>query len=85
MLRDDQGGEVSKYIMAFEGKDKKLVLNKTNANLIAGQHGEETDNWIGKQIKLYEAQVDFGGRTVPAIRVYRELSPVQEDEDDMPF
>ena len=78
-------GKCMKWLVAFEKKEKQLVLNKTNANMIALQHGDEIEAWVGKQIKLYEAQVDFKGDIVPAIRVYQELSPVQEAEEDIPF
>lgn len=62
-------GDNKKLILYFEGKDRGLVLNKTNANNIANAYGDDTDDWIGKQIVLFEAMVDFQGRTVPAIRV----------------
>lgn len=46
-----------------------MVLNKTNANNIAFLYGEETDDWQGAEIVLFEAMVDFQGKTVPALRV----------------
>ena len=65
---EDIGGD-PKPVMYFEGKEKGMVLNKTNANNISDAYGYETNNWFGKQIILFEARVDFQGRTVPAIRV----------------
>jgi hypothetical protein len=53
----------------FQGKEKGMVLNKTNANKIAEMFGDDTDQWSGESITLYEAMVDFKGQTVPAIRV----------------
>jgi len=58
-----------KPVLFFEGKDKGIVLNKTNANKIAEMFGDDTEEWIGGQIVLYEAMVSFQGATVPAIRV----------------
>lgn len=65
---EDIGGD-HKPILYFQGKDKGMVLNKTNANNIAIAYGDDTDGWEGKEIVLFEAMVDFQGKTVPAIRV----------------
>jgi hypothetical protein len=64
----DIGGD-HKPILFFVGKEKGLVLNKTNANNIALAYGDDTDDWNGKEIVLFEAMVDFQGKTVPSIRV----------------
>ena len=58
-----------KLDIAFVGKDKHLLANKTNSSRIAFMHGKETDGWIGKKIQLYTDLVDFQGNTVEAIRV----------------
>src|ERR1035437_3125408 len=62
-------GNDKKLILYFQGKEKGMVLNKTNANNIAHIYGQETDEWRGAEIVLFEAMVDFQGKTVPAIRV----------------
>ncbi len=56
-------------VLSFNGTEKTLVLNKTNANTITTLYGRETDNWIGKDIDLYAAQVEFQGQVGPALRV----------------
>ena len=62
---------IDKPILHFEGKDRGLVLNKTNARAIARRHGPTMDEWIGKEIQIYQARVDaFGERDVPAVRVW---------------
>jgi hypothetical protein len=53
----------------FEGKEKGVVLNKTNASMIAHSYSPETDNWIGKKILLRCEPVPFAGRIVDSIRV----------------
>jgi len=58
-----------KLVLGLLGKTKKLVCNKTNAKTIAGLHGEETDEWVGKQIILSPREVEFQGKMVMAIRV----------------
>lgn len=63
-------GEDRRIVVYFTGKDKGLVLNKTNANAIADIVGsEDTDDWSGKRIKLVKAKVDYQGKRVDAIRV----------------
>ncbi len=62
-------GNDKKLILYFVGKDKGMVLNKTNANNIAMVYGDDTNDWRDQEIVLFEAMVDFQGKTVPAIRV----------------
>lgn len=63
-------GEDKKPVLHFIGKDKALVLNKTNANRITEAVGsDETDDWEGWTITLYACKVDFQGKRVDAIRV----------------
>src|SRR6185503_10037910 len=62
-------GDDHKPVLFFQGKEKGVVLNKTNANNIAIAYGDDTDEWHGKEVVLYEAMVDFQGRSVAAIRI----------------
>lgn len=64
-----------KPALTLNGTRKKLVLNKTNANMIASLYGTETDHWAGKQIVLYSTQVPFGDKMVDAIRVQAPAAP----------
>lgn len=65
-----QGDEAeSKWVLYFNDAEKGLVLNKTNANSISGALGDNTDDWIGRQVVLYPTEVAFGGKMVAAIRV----------------
>lgn len=58
-----------KGVIFFEEFPRGMVVNRTNLGRIIGQHGNETDEWTGKKITLYPSETDFGGRTVPCIRV----------------
>lgn len=62
-------GDDDKPVLYFQGKEKGLCLNKTNANNIATVYGDDTEDWTGKEIVLFPAMVDFQGRTVAAVRV----------------
>jgi hypothetical protein len=59
-----------KPVIYFEEGDKAMVANKTNCNTIAKVTGSRTfDDWVGKRINLYRAEVDFQGEMVESIRV----------------
>ena len=63
-------GEDTKPVLYFAGKDKGLVLNRTNSNTIIDLLGTpETEEWIGCRILLYVTKVEFQGKRVPAIRI----------------
>src|SRR6185437_8452532 len=62
-------GDDSKLILYFDGKNKGLVTNKTNADRIAHVYGNNTDDWLGNEIILYPDMVNFQNRVVEAIRV----------------
>jgi hypothetical protein len=65
----DGQAETDKPVLYFSGKEKGLVLNKTNSSEISAAYGDETDDWAGKKILLYAATTPFNGKTVPCIRV----------------
>jgi hypothetical protein len=62
-------GDDHKPVLYFQGKEKGLVLNKTNANNIKDAYGSETSDWFGKPLVIFPTKVDFSGRRVDAIRV----------------
>lgn len=89
-----------KAVVYFVGKDKGLVLNKTNATKIANLAGTmETDEWHGHRIRLFATETEFGGDTVDCIRIKaaggtRQAPPpppppnpdaVPLDDSDIPF
>lgn len=69
-IATDEIGGKQKYVCFFAGKQKGLVLNKTNWNSIVRISGhDDTDDWTGVSICLYPTMVDFQGDSVPAVRV----------------
>ena len=66
---NNDGKTETKAVVYFKGKEKGLVLNKTNASQIAYMYGDEMDMWGDKRIELYPTMVDFGGKMVEAIRI----------------
>ena len=80
----DIGEGESKPVLFFQGADKGLVLNKTNANRIAHAHGKDMDAWWGREIQVRVEHVDFKGDIVPAIRVVIESQPLSPPADPTP-
>lgn len=68
-VKIEEVGDGPKPVLYFQGKEKGLVLNKTNSNNIAFIYGPETDHWQGNPIQLFPTMVDFQGKSVEAIRV----------------
>lgn len=66
------GRKENKGVIRFEKAEKKLVLNRTNADTIAKLYGNETENWIGKQITMYPTRTTFGRDEVECIRIREE-------------
>ena len=85
-----------KLILYFIGKDKGLVLNKTNASKIASLlESQNTEDWHGCAIALYPTETSFQGDQVECIRVksaprQRQAAPPPPpaehiDDSDIPF
>lgn len=72
-----QGGKKeSKPIVFFKEVTKGLVLNKTNAKMIAKMAGDDdTDHWTGVKVRLIATEVEFQGDLVMAIRVRSVSKP----------
>lgn len=61
--------KAKKPVLYFEGKEKGLACNKTNAKTIAAMYGNDTAKWIGKRITIYATKTMFGSEQVDCIRV----------------
>ena len=70
-------------IVYYQGVEKGMVLNKTNAKRIAKLYGADTDKWIGKFITLYPSECDFGDETVPCLRVRQDAPQVDGNDEDL--
>lgn len=69
VLTSQGNKKTKKPVVHFDGKEKGLALNKTNARAIADMYGTNTDNWLGKRITMYPTTTTFGRETVECIRV----------------
>jgi hypothetical protein len=76
-----QSGE-AKPCLYIKGAKKGLLLNKTNATILSGVYGDETEDWKGKKVKLYPVKQPFQGRTYDVIRVDVIEETIDEDPPD---
>lgn len=76
-----------KLVLSFDGKEKGLVLNKTNARIVGKYYTPDYDNWKGKEIEIFPTETEFNGQLVPCIRVRIEAPKAvgQDFDDDIPF
>ncbi len=80
---DDDAGEL-KPVLYFQGHQRGLVLNKTNALSISDLYGTETDTWLNQPVTLFPTQCQYGPKMVDCIRV-RPFSPAQQNGQPQPL
>lgn len=70
-LPQQNGADRVRGIIAFEGTDKELVLNRTNGEALKALFGRDTDKWVGKRVTFWPAPYtdSFTGEVGTAIRV----------------
>jgi len=61
-------GDDMKLVLYFKGKERGLVLNKTNAGTISDAYGDDTEDWFDQPLILFSVMTDFQGKVGPAIR-----------------
>lgn len=67
--RDDQNKTQKQIVLSFHRTDKRLGLNRTNADAIAAWYGPDTRMWIDQKIVIQLENVRAFGEIKPAIRV----------------
>ena len=76
-------GDEMKLALYFKGKEKAMILNKTNSNTIADSYGDDTEDWFDQPLILFSVMVDFQGKVGPAIRcrvpTARDNKPARRD------
>ncbi len=94
------GDDDKKPVVYFTKARKGLVMNRTNAKVIAAAYGQDTDQWEDKEVILFPMMVQFRDDMVESIRVkipkpaaapkpapqsHDELNPPDGMDDDIPF
>lgn len=62
-----------KLAIGFERATKLMLLNRTNAMIIASLYGPETDAWKGKTVTVYSARVKAFGAWHDALRIKEQI------------
>ena len=90
------GANEKKWVLELSDL-KPLILNATNIRrLVAAFNTQETDEWTGKSIVVYDdPTIEFGGKVVGGVRLRAvpkkaagkaKAAPVADaDEDSIPF
>ena len=64
-------------IMGFKlpnGKVKKMTVNRTNRKAIGAVYGNQTEEWVGRQVTAYKIMQNVFGETKEVIH----LKPIKE-------
>ena len=75
----DGGDEEIKPVVYFTGKEKGLVLNRTNTDTLIALLGDDVKDCVGKDVVLFRTFASFGGNSVPALRIRGVDEPAVED------
>lgn len=96
----DSGKTEKKLVMHFVGKDKALILNRTNCESLEDICGtDDYEAWVGATVVLYtDPSVMFGGKRVGGLRIRAVAAaaapppppppvrePGEDDGDDIGF
>ncbi len=74
------GKEQDKLLLTFKGKEKGLLLNKTNAKVVAKAYGDDYSGWNGCDIILFPTVCEYEGKSVDCIRLRIPLETAGEGE-----
>lgn len=65
----EEVGSDRRMVAWFAGKEKGMVLNKTNAMTIGEALGPDTDDWVGAEIEVFSMKVEYQGKMVDGLRI----------------
>jgi hypothetical protein len=69
-VEGEKGRKDKKAIVQLKEFKKPWACNITNCKTIAGMYGQHVEQWVGKQVALFEDTTKSAdGKTVPCIRV----------------
>ena len=75
-ITGNDGGTETKPVARFVGKDKRMVINKTNWGRIAELLGsDDSDDWVGKAVVLSVVKVTMKGKLVNGLSVIGRPKP----------
>lgn len=80
-IPQSDGSKQQRIIVDFEGKKKRLILNKTQGAALASIAGDDTDHWTGVELFLTPQPTNNGKLTIGIMPVPSEEGP----ESEIPF
>lgn len=73
---------IPQLMLHFEGREKKFSLNVGNLDAMISLYGEQTDDWVGKEINLRTVSANKpNGEPTIGIRIEGNVEEIQ----DAPF
>jgi|TARA_R110000765_G_C18643842_1_gene574629 hypothetical protein len=92
LIPSQTGPDESKWVLRVEGESKPLILNSTNVlRLVAVMGTDETDDWVGRNVVLYnDPTITYGGSVtggcrVKAVKSKKRAAIGEKDLTDVPF
>lgn len=79
MVQTADGSKSSKQVLYFKEDKPKMILNITNATTIASLYGNHPEDWVGKQIQVYSANVKAFGKQQDALRIRDFIPKIEVD------
>ncbi len=84
-IEDGSGGREKKPVVFFVGKEKGMVVNKTNGEMLIAAYGDDTESLAGKPIVLYRTETQFQGKLGPCLRLRVPAKVDGPEPQDIPF
>ena len=78
---DDKNPERNIPGLKFEGKEKGLIINKTNTQSLINAYGQNSDDWIGRNVGLSVADYRDKGFGFGWIVTPLDVKPPEFDPD----
>lgn len=74
-LENRDGTKEKKFVLFFKEHEKGMIINATNiGTLTALFASDDSDDWIGKRVTIYEKDdVEMGGKLVSGLRIRPKL------------
>ena len=88
-IEPKDGDVENKWVIYFAEKEKGMILNKTNRNILNMAFGDEVQESIGKKIILYyRDDIEYKGGLVKGLRLKRCISrpsviPINQDKEQI--
>jgi hypothetical protein len=87
-MKQRDGSTVKKWVLLFDGQERQLPLNKTNAFALAKAFGKKSADWIGRSVDLQVVSTTFGPgiQVNPVSKSDAKKKPDDDDGgDEIPF